>query len=112
MIYLAERDIIRGKSEFYFSPNDFLTREEVAAIFKRTVEYLEFDLSSANGFLYHDDFEISDWAKEAVYQMRNSKIMIGTNDYNFSPKGTFTKEQAIAATMRVFDNYIATRSEN
>lgn len=110
--YLVEKNIINGKSDINFSPNDFLTREEAATILWRILCYLDLDVSDNNNeYLYHDDANISDWAKNSVYEMNRTGVMIGTQGHTFSPQNTFSKEQAITTALRIFDKYIEELSE-
>ena len=51
---------------------------------------------------YADQDMISDWAVNAVYDMREMGIMVGTSDTEFSPKDTYTAEQAIATVIRLY----------
>lgn len=52
---------------------------------------------------YNDENEISDWAVNAVKSMYEMGIMKGINDYDFSPKGKYTVEQAIATMLRLYE---------
>ncbi len=99
--------IINGKGDKKFAPNDLLTREEAATILYRFAEYLELDIPQST---YTDDVDfyadktfISDWAFNAVFYMNQMEIMVGTSDENFSPKETYTVEQAIATVMRLYN---------
>ena len=104
--YLVQRNIIFGKSDINFAPNDFLTREEAATILCRSLAYLGNDITDKDNYLFDDDSMISEWAKESVYKMKKSGVMIGMEGDIFSPQVNFTKEQAIAAALRIFEMYI------
>ena len=81
-------DIIKGKSETEFAPNDSLTREEAA-----TEIYFDFA----------DGAQISDWAINNVQVICNMGIMQGVGDNRFAPKDLYTTEQAIATLVRIYN---------
>ena len=101
---LSGMGIINGKGENKFAPNDNITREEAAAILSRMVSYLKLNLPEQNGASYSDDGEISDWAKENVYDVKKLGVMQGVDGNKFDPKSGYTKEQAIVTIMRVMKN--------
>ena len=109
--YLVKRNIIMGKSNINFAPNDFLTREEAATILCRSLDYLGFNMPESIDCFFVDDTAISDWAKESVYKVNNLGIMIGMGENTFSPKNTFSKEQAITTILRIFEDYTTESSE-
>mgnify|MGYP002516693018 CR=1 FL=1 len=101
---LSGMGIINGKGENKFAPNDNITREEAAAILSRMVSYLKLNLPEQSGTHYSDDGEISDWAKENVYDVKKLGVMQGVDGNKFDPKSGYTKEQAIVTIMRVMKN--------
>ena len=104
VLYLVSQNIIMGKSDTIFAPHDFLTREEAATILSRVLTLLGADEDAAESdFVFADDADISDWAKESVYRLNRSGLLCGTGDNAFSPKHYFTKEQAIAVVQRISD---------
>ena len=112
VLELYARGIINGKTETEFAPNDTLTREEAATIILRTVN-IELPIPRHQVYyIFKDSDEISDWAKDGVQAVCNMGIMQGTGDENFSPKGTFTVEEAITALMRIYDTYKANEEIN
>jgi len=100
-------DIIKGKGERLFAPDDYLTREEAATILYRVAEFLEVDMPQTTydeSIPYYADKEaISDWAFNAVFVMKEMGIMVGTSETEFSPKETYTAEQAIATIIRMYN---------
>ena len=58
-----------------------------------------------DGMEYYADKEtISAWAFDAVFYMRELGIMIGTSETEFSPKATYTLEQAVATVVRLYEH--------
>lgn len=100
---LSELGIIQGKSNSTFNPTDMITREEAATVIARVVNALNISTESNRQFEYTDEQNISDWAKESVYYMKRLHILEGTGNGYFSPKDNITKEQSIAALMRVYN---------
>ena len=112
VLELYARGIINGKTKTEFAPNDTLTREEAATIIARTCDK---EIPVPRHELYYefaDKAEISDWAMDGVQNVCNMGVMKGTGDHKFSPKGTFTVEEAITALMRIFDTYKANEALN
>lgn len=99
--------IINGKGDYTFAPDDSLTREEAATILYRVAEYMEIDMPQTaydESIPYYADKEaISDWAFNAVFVMKEMGIMVGTSETEFSPKETYTAEQAIATIIRMYN---------
>ena len=96
---LSNAGIITGRSDECFSPNDFLTREEAAAVIGRTFDLFGFKrLNKITNFA--DKSNISPWAVSAVDSLCPYKIIIGTDNGNFLPKSTITGEQAAIITQR------------
>ena len=96
---LSNAGIIPGRSDECFSPNDFLTREEAAAVIGRAFDLFGFKrLNKITNFA--DKSNISPWAVSAVDSLCPYKIIIGTDNGNFLPKSTTTREQAAIITQR------------
>ena len=96
---LSNVGIITGRNDECFSPNDFLTREEAAAVIGRAFDLFGFKrLNKITNFA--DKSNISPWAVSAVDSLCPYKIIIGTDNGNFLPKNTITREQAAIITQR------------
>ena len=96
---LSNAGIITGRNDECFSPNDFLTREEAAAVIGRAFDLFGFKrLNKITNFA--DKSNISPWAVSAVDSLCPHKIIIGTDNGNFLPKSTIPREQAAIITQR------------
>ena len=51
-------------------------------------------------FKYKDDSEISDWAKKAVYELKEKGIMLGDGE-NFRPKDSITREEIAVLVAKI-----------
>jgi len=91
--------IVSGISNNKFNPNGEITREQAATMLMRTADVLDYDTS------YNIPVEsgVSLWAKEGVGFVTENGIMNGTGN-GFEPQGKYTKEQAIATFVRMYDN--------
>lgn len=101
---LASMGIIEGRDKKTFAPDDNITREEIAVIINRIIECSNIHTESVT-FIYEDDADISEWAKDSVYNIAGTGIMYG-DEIRFEPKANCSKEQAIAVLMRLY--YIIT----
>jgi len=103
VVTLYLEDIIKGKGDKIFAPNDYLTREEAATILIRYVnKFMPMPVHEVY-FEYDDISEVSEWASDSVQIISNLGIMEGVGDNKFAPKDTYTAEQAIATIMRLYN---------
>ncbi len=97
---LHNSGIIEGVTESDFEPEMNITREQIAKIVMQLGRNY-FNISSNMGdFLYNDNSNISEWAKEAVYCLNTNSIMYGSDNV-FRPKDYVTKEEAVIIISRL-----------
>ncbi len=111
VIALRLEDIIFGKGEQQFAPNDFLTREEAATIIVRMINMVMPMPATEMYFEYDDNDEISEWASHSIQTISNLGFMNGVEENKFAPKDTYTTEQAIVTVMRVYDAQLNNMNE-
>ncbi|HHX62764.1 MAG TPA: S-layer homology domain-containing protein [Epulopiscium sp.] len=102
--WAREAGIVRGVSATEFSPNQAISREQLAVIITNYAKTLDFDLpdlQAENSFA--DNQEISDYAKVAVKQMQMAGIISGKNDNKFDPTGTATRAEVSAVMRRLVE---------
>lgn len=93
--------IVTGYDAATFGPNDFITREQMAAILYRYARYKNFQLTgSADIMAYRDGADVSDWAQEAMSWAIGRGIISGRDDGSLDPKGTATRAEVAAIMMR------------
>ena len=97
---LSALGIINGRGNGIFDPDGAISREEAAKILYQAAGLF---MELPQGDVYYNDFDrISPWAVEAVIWAKIVNVMQGVGGGYFEPQGTFTVEQAIASTVRLF----------
>lgn len=97
--YIYKLGIVNGMGDDKFDPLSAITREQAATMLSRAAVVLGYDTTSTKEV----EPNVSDWAKSGVSFVMEKGIMNGTGD-GFEPRGTYTKEQAIATFVRMYDN--------
>ncbi|ABR47181.1 S-layer domain protein [Alkaliphilus metalliredigens QYMF] len=82
--------IVGGYDENSFGPDDFITREQMAAMIVNATEISDIDSS----IVFRDDNEISSWAKEHVDKVATVGLMGGYSDNTFRPQRNATRAEA------------------
>ncbi len=98
------RGIIKGYSSNNFGPTDYLTREQLCAIWLNLLLKLEkgyvnqdyVDKLNVDSYLYTyiDYFSVSPWARTGVSVLTEQKYLSGYVDGTFRPKGAVTRAEA------------------
>jgi Leucine-rich repeat (LRR) protein len=87
--------ITAGTSSNTFTPNGQFTREQAATMIMNTCRAIGVNVSNPPASGFADMNTVSSWAVNGVNFARANGIMQGTGNNNFSPKGTYTREQSI-----------------
>ncbi len=98
-----EEGIVRGVSENKFSPIRSVTREEIAKMLNRTLNFD--DSQDVDTGSIKDFHEVSRWAESSVEAVFSNEVMLGDNNY-FRPKNPVTREMAAVIMVRVYEDYI------
>lgn len=85
--------IVSGMGDGVFGVGRNITREEAAAIIKRTADKFGISLDEAENVSFTDYDDISEFAKEAALGLGNAKIISGYPDGGFHPKDLLTRAQ-------------------
>ena len=85
-----DNGIVTGISETEFGVGKNITRQDMAVIIARVKNMKNVE----NAEPFADDADISDYAKEAVYAMKETGIITGVGDNRFAPKNNATRAQA------------------
>ncbi len=102
--WAAKNKIVTGYGDGNFGPNDIITREQMATIMYRYMQYKGLakneDLSAA--LTYSDASAIADYAVEGVKYCYLKGIMTGKEGNNFDPNGSATRAEVATVMMRIF----------
>lgn len=100
---IAALGIVSGRGEGIFDPEGRITRQEAAVMLANTIKVFGTDqIGNAVG-AYRDQDSIASWAVNGVTTVSQLGIMSSTGNNEFSPLGTYSREQAIVTVLRVYD---------
>lgn len=92
---LAARKVVNGKDEYYFSPDQFVTRGEFAAILTRGL-----GLEDVPGESPFRDVQAGDWFSGAVNAAHAYGLIDGFEDGAFQPDKEISREEAMQLLAR------------
>ena len=102
--WASEAGIVNGYSDGSFRPNQSVSREQMAAMLFRFMEYEGYEaVESGEAEAFRDEAEISDYALEAVRRIRAEGIINGRENQCFDPTGTATRAEACAVACRLLE---------
>lgn len=93
--------VFTGYEDGSFNTHGSITRQEAALVIYRLVKPIIGEGSGAD-FVFADDAEVSEWAKTAVYFLKNANIMNGRSDDEFRPNETLTRVEAAVLCDKVY----------
>ncbi|WP_313346006.1 S-layer homology domain-containing protein [Sedimentibacter sp.] len=102
--WAAESGVILGVSRNSFEPERAVTRQEMAAMMFRFMNYLGLKFTEDNNE-FSDDTLIDSWARESIMQLKGTGIISGRTDNKFDPYGVSTRAE-VAAVLRRLIEYI------
>lgn len=119
VLYFASLGIVEGDGEGYFMPKDLLQRQEAAKILYKTADNFTLittedtmNTTIYRGYASHemphsfkDSSLLRSWSREYVNWCYRHGIMEGVSDNKFAPEESYTREQAIVTTLRLYYAY-------
>ena len=94
--------IVNGYSSFEYGSNDEITREQMATMLYRYMQYKGYDISTKADINSYTDFDnISEYAVEAIQYAVGSGLIKGKSANTLNPKDTATRAE-IATLMQRF----------
>jgi len=99
--------IVNGKGGGLFDPGGDITREEAATMLMRLGVLMGVNLNVAP-LIFSDTAQFSAWSADAIIyvsgcmDIRGNRIMNGYSSTIFSPKDTYSREQAFMTIFRLF----------
>ena len=100
--------ITNGTSETTFSPDDLITREQMATMMARAIGAcgVDVEITSENrGKGFADESAISYWAISPVLFMSMHDILNGMGNGLFTPLANATIEQSILVSLRAYNSF-------
>lgn len=96
-------NIIKGVSENTFSPDTFISRQEMAVMFYRTLGIIDSNLKQTTYEVESEDQDlIASWSMEALGFMAHHEIIKGVGNNRIDPLGLSSKEVAILLVLRTY----------
>lgn len=102
----TEAGLVNGYEDGSFRPNEFVSREELAVILSRVLEYGSSTSSKApeNYSIHLNDLkDVSNWATEAVQKIISNGIMVGDHEGDFKPHQTATRAEMVIIMNRLLN---------
>ena len=107
--WAVEAGVVNGFDARTFKPNDYVTREQLAAILYRYAEYMNLSTRGASNLTKYDDYyKIGTWARDAMAWANYHGLINGVSYTRIDPKGNATRAQVAAILHRFaveFGNY-------
>lgn len=107
--WAVEAGVVNGFDAKTFKPNDYVTREQLAAILYRYAEYMNLSTRGASNLTKYDDYyKIGTWARDAMAWANYHGLINGVSYSRIDPKGNATRAQVAAILHRFaveFGNY-------
>ena len=102
VIWAYKNGLVNGTSDTTFSPEQNITREQIAMIISNYLDTLNVQLPADENTpsAFTDEASISPWAMDAVAAMRKSGFMQGNNNA-FEPQKTLSRAEAATVLMRL-----------
>lgn len=93
IIWAYENGVAKGTGTTAFTPDQSVTREQMAAFICRYAEVMGISLARGNATPFADDNAIASYAKNSVYTLVNEGIINGMGNNYFKPAATATRAQ-------------------
>ena len=105
--WASANGIVSGYGNGIFGPNDTITREQMATILYRYVQYKGYDAETTGDVsTFADGSQVSSYAVEAMNWAVGSGLISGVGNNTLAPKGSATRAQVAVILMR-FCNSVA-----
>ncbi|MBQ8606035.1 MAG: leucine-rich repeat protein [Clostridia bacterium] len=102
-----EKGIVSGKSATSFDPNAKISREEMCVMLINYAKFKGIALKKKETKInFADDYKISSWAKDRVYQCQMADIVNGKGGNKFDPSGTAKRCEAATIFKLFHEQYL------
>lgn len=93
----SHQGIVSGFSDGSFGIGKYISRQDMAVMLASAMKYQTGEAES-----FADNNEISDYAKQAVYQLKSAGIVVGSNGY-FYPRSELSRAEAATVIYRAIN---------
>jgi uncharacterized repeat protein (TIGR02543 family) len=101
VMWAAENGIVKGIGGGLFAPDTEITRQDMAVMLMRYIEFIKYDYAVSEEYLvFADEDEISGYAKNAVQVLNKLGIINGKGNNIIDPKEKATRAEAAAMLHR------------
>ncbi len=94
--------IVSGYGDGNFGPNDLITRQDMALMTYKAAQVVGKSLAAQRTLVFDDNWQISDYAVEAVNTLANAGIINGMSESEFAPLNNATRAQAAVILYQAF----------
>jgi len=102
---LAQNDIVNGKADNRFAPNDYITREEAVQILYRVVNHKNAVLEKKREIKkFADTDEISEFALVGIMSLYAGNVLNGYADETIRPKNKITRAESAQLIVNLYTN--------
>lgn len=106
VMWAASESIIKGYENGYFGPGDLITREQMAVLLYRYVQYLGADVSNKNSLEHFPDSRlVSGFALEAMQWANAEGVIMGNADSTLAPRAYADRASCATMMMRFVKKY-------
>jgi len=106
IIWASSNGVVNGNKDGTFSPNNNITRQEVAIMLANYAKYKGYDITSDKDLSsFKDNNKIASWAIESVRWAVENKVISGAeNGTKINPLNNATRGEAITMIKNYIDN--------
>jgi hypothetical protein len=97
--------MVKGVDETTFDPKGIIDREQLCLGYYKLFKLINPDYSCNLDTVekFADDDQISPWAREAVYSLRDLRLISGFEDNTFKPQENVSLESGVAFSVRFYE---------
>lgn len=105
IVYCASLGVVAGVGDGKFEPDRSITRQEAAKMLYNALAVT--GLPDKNGgillpHIFNDGDKISAWARDEIYAVYHTGVMLGDTKNRFNPSDSYTREQVICTLWRLY----------
>lgn len=107
VLWCYQNGIVKGISDTEYAPNDYVTREQMAAILYRYAQYKEYDVTRGGMRIreFADYEDISEYALVALTWAVNTELVNGKDGNKIAPADTASRAEIAAVLHRFVEAY-------